>query len=269
MSVTAVERLKTDPYAFYARTMLRLDPLAPLDDDPTAADKGTAVHAILEAWVKRGDADPASLGALTEAELIRWSGQPLMRALWAPRVRRAMAWVADQMGLWQADGWAPLAAEATGSIDLAGGIRLTGTADRIDVGPGGALAVVDYKTGVIPSHAQVAGGFALQLGLLAALAERGALAGVPAGRVEALRYWKLGGGSVAGSVRDPLRYGREITPTADHISSTWAHLGQLCDTMLLGQGAFVAKLHPDYARGTDYDHLARVREWLGRPGTAT
>ena len=265
LSVTAAERLKTDPYAFYARAMLHLKPLKPLDEDPSAADRGIAVHAILQEWVERGDADPATLPRFTEAGLLAWSGQPLMRALWAPRVRRAMEWAGSTMDAWVADGWMPLVAEAGGTLDLADGIRLTGKADRIDRRVDGSLAVLDYKTGQPPSHAQVAGGFALQLGLLAWLAEAGQLAGVGRAPVAALRFWKLGGGTTAGFVKDPLKHGREVTPVADHVAATQAAFLGLCDTMLLGDAPFVAKAHPEYAVGTDYDHLARVLEWLGRP----
>ena len=54
----------------------------------------------------------------------------------------------------------------------------------------------------------------------------------------------------------------------DHISATKKHFLKLCDDMLLGDGAFTAKLHPEYAKGNDYDQLARVLEWLGRPKMA-
>ncbi len=269
LSVTAAERLKTDPYAFYAGAMLRLRPLDPLDADPTAAERGTAVHAILEAWLRDGDADPATLPRFTEAELLRWAGHPLMRALWAPRVRRAMDWVGEAMAAWQAEGWTPLAAEPGGTLVLANGIKLTGKADRVDRGPGGALAIVDYKTGVVPSHAQVSGGFALQLGLLAWLAVAGELSGVPAAPVGALRFWKVGGGTVAGKASDPLCFrGKPFATVDEHVAATQGEFFRLCATMLLGDTPFVAKLHPDYARGTDYDHLARVLEWLGRPERA-
>lgn len=265
ISVTAAERLKADPYSYYAATMLKLTALDPLDADASAAERGTAVHSILEEWVKRGDADPATLPRFTEAELLKWAGHPLMRALWAPRVRRAMDWVAETIGTWEAEGWVPLAAEADGSLDLSNGITLRGKADRIDRSDTGALAIVDYKTGVVPSHAQVAGGFALQMGLLGWLAEEGKLAGVDRGRVGAMRYWKLGGGTDPGKASDPLKFRSEVTMAVDHIAATKAHFLTLCDDMLLGAGAFTAKLHPEYARGNDYDQLARVLEWLGRP----
>ncbi len=265
ISVTAAERLKADPYSYYAATMLRLQALEALDADASAAERGTAVHAILEEWVKRGGADPATLPRFTEAELIRWDGHPLMRALWAPRVRRAMEWVVEQMSVWEAEGWTPAAAEADGQIELANGITLRGKADRIDRSDAGALAIVDYKTGVIPSHAQVAGGFALQMGLLGWLVEEGRLGGVAKGPIGAMRYWKLGGGTDPGKASDPLRFRSEVTMVADHILATKAHFMTLCETMLLGEGAFTAKLHPEYAKGNDYDQLARVLEWLGRP----
>ena len=266
LSVTAAERLKTDPYAFYAQRMLKLDRLDALDEDPSAADRGTAVHRILEAWVKQGDADPATLPRFTEAELLRWVGHPLMRALWAPRVRRAMDWVVEAMAEWESDGWTPLAAEAKGTLTLVNGIALTGTADRVDRRGDGALAIVDYKTGVLPSHAQVAGGFALQLGLLGWLAGAGALNAVPPGDVAAVRFWKLGGGTKPGIAADPLRHNRQPFATvAEHVAATQAAFFALCDAMLLGDRPFVAKLHPEYAQETDYDQLARVLEWLGRP----
>jgi ATP-dependent helicase/nuclease subunit B len=265
ISVTAAERLKADPYSWYAANLLRLQRLDPLDTDASAAERGTAVHKILEEWVKRGDADPATLPRFTEAELLKWAGHPLMRALWAPRVRRAMDWVAAQIIAWEAEGWTPAAAEAKGEIALANGITLSGTADRIDRADGGALAIVDYKTGVIPSHAQVAGGFALQMGLLGWLAEAGRLKGVEPGPVGAMRYWKLGGGTDPGKASDPLRFRSEVTMVVDHIAASKAHFLTLCDDMLLGTTPFTAKLHPEYAKGNDYDQLARVLEWLGRP----
>src|SRR3546814_18181797 len=52
ISVTAVDKLKADPYEFYAKHILRLVRRDPVDVDPSAADRGNAMHAIMEAWVK-------------------------------------------------------------------------------------------------------------------------------------------------------------------------------------------------------------------------
>ncbi|MEJ8629308.1 PD-(D/E)XK nuclease family protein [Sphingomonas sp. I4] len=61
ISVTEVDRLKADPYAFYARRVLRLSPLDPVDADPSAAWRGTAVHDILEMWWKEDRCDVEAL----------------------------------------------------------------------------------------------------------------------------------------------------------------------------------------------------------------
>jgi ATP-dependent helicase/nuclease subunit B len=52
ISVTAVDRLKADPFAFYAQAILGLRTLDPVDADHSAAWKGTAVHEVLEEWLK-------------------------------------------------------------------------------------------------------------------------------------------------------------------------------------------------------------------------
>ena len=45
---TDVERLMRDPYAVYARRILVLAPLEPLDADPGGAERGQIIHAALE-----------------------------------------------------------------------------------------------------------------------------------------------------------------------------------------------------------------------------
>ncbi|WP_419815996.1 double-strand break repair protein AddB [Glacieibacterium sp.] len=267
ISVTAAERLKADPFSFYASRMLRLDALSPLDEDPGAAERGTDLHGVLEAWTKSGG-EPEDLQALADAMLAdKWSNHPLMGALWAPRIRRALEWVVEQTGEWEAAGWGDSVAEAGGLLELPSGITLTGKADRIDRNAAGELAIIDYKTGTVPSFAQVDGGFALQMGLLALMAERGKLG--PAATVGAVRYWKLGGGKVAGKVTNPLeRMRKEFISAHDHVAATLVRFDALCEAYLLGSEPFTAKLHPDHAaRYSDFDHLARVAEWQARPRT--
>ena len=267
ISVTGVEKLKADPYSFYAEQMLGLSQWPPLDVDPTAAERGTFLHAVLERWIKEKPDDPDHLKALLDIMLDADFGHhPTMMALWAPRVRRAIDWAADTMADWRAEGWRPVAAERRGSIELGNGVTLTGKADRIDRHADGRLAIVDYKTGQPPSHAQLESGYALQLGLLAWLASGGHVRDVAAAEVSALRYWRLSGGTRPDRPKDPLVHNRQ--PWSDpgsFIDSSMEHFFEVCDALLLGNAPFTAKLHPEYStRYTDHDHLARVAEWLGR-----
>ena len=152
ISVTEVDRLKADPYAFYARKMLALMTLDPVDAEPTAAWRGSAVHAVLEAWMKEDDCDPARLRARADALLEAQEAHPLMRALWQPLLSEAIDFIAGQVEANQKQGRRPLAAERWGAIDIAG-VGLGGKFDRIDRMADGGLAIVDYKTGQPPRSA--------------------------------------------------------------------------------------------------------------------
>ncbi len=266
LSVTGAEKLKADPYSFYAERMLGLTMLQSLDEDPTAAERGTFLHSVLEDWINQRPDDPDYLRIIAEKRLREWDHHPLMKALWAPRAMRAVEWAAEQMAAWNAEGWRALKAEGKGRATLKNGITLTGMADRIDVAAEGSLAIIDYKTGMPPSHAQLKGGYALQLGLLGWLAQNGYIPDVTPGDVAALRYWRLSGGNIAGKASDPLVFRREEwTEPQAFITDCMRWLDELCAERLLGDAPFTAKLHPDYStRYRDHDHLARVAEWMGR-----
>ena len=267
ISVTAVEKLRADPFSYYAQAMLRLRVLAPLDEDPSAAERGTDVHRVLQTWTERGG-EPSDLQPIA-AEMLRskWANHPLLRALWAPRVARMLDWVVATSDAWAGEGWTPRLAEARGTLDRPGGVVLDGRADRLDRRGDGALAIIDYKTGTVPSRAAIAGGFALQMGLLGAIAQTGGFG--ERGAVAALRYWKLGGGKDPGKVSDVLKVAGGSLAAADHIADALATFDALAADYLRGDAPFEAKRHPDYAsRYSDFDQLARVAEWLGRPAVA-
>jgi len=264
ISVTEVDRLKADPYAFYARKMLALMALDPVDADPTAAWRGTAVHAALEAWMKEDDCEPARLRARAEALLESQQAHPLMRALWQPRLTEAIDFVAGQVEANRAAGRRPLAAEARGTCEI-GGIRLHGIADRIDVMADGSLAIVDYKTGSPPSGRAVAEGYSLQLGLLGLIAEHGGFAGIE-GAAACFEYWSLARDQRSGRlgyVKSPVG-GRSGLDADDFTDLAARNFIGAAARWLTGDAPFTAKLHPEYAPYGDYDQLMRLDEWYGR-----
>ena len=129
LSVTEVDRLQADPFAFYARRILGLSSLDPVDAEPTAAWRGTAVHKILEDWMTEDDCDSAKLVPRAEALLATPGVHPLLRALWQPRLMEAIAFIAEEMKANRAQGRGPLKAEVSGRTALAG-VELSGKADR-------------------------------------------------------------------------------------------------------------------------------------------
>lgn len=264
ISVTDVDRLKADPYAFYAKAMLRLSQLQPIDADPGPAWRGSAVHAVLEAWQKEDDLHPEKLLPRVERLLGEAGVHPLIRTLWQPRLVEACQWIADTIVASRIeDRREPIASELRGKAVI-GGVELRGIVDRIDRIDGGGLAIVDYKTGTAPSGKAVAAGYSMQLGLLAAIAERGGFPDIK-GQVGAFEYWSLAsdGKGGFGKVTSPVG-GRNQTPAETFVADAERIFTEAARRWLTGGDAFTAKLVPDFAPYEDYDQLTRRDEWYGR-----
>jgi ATP-dependent helicase/nuclease subunit B len=260
ISVTSVDRLRADPFAFYAQAMLRLRRIDPVDDDHTARWKGIAVHQVLQEWLEHDECDPARLRARTEQLLGNEAIHPMLRALWAPRLLEAIDWIADLERDNQAAGRRPLAAEVTGEAAIAG-VTVHGRADRIDRLPGGGVAIVDYKTGAPPSQKAVDKGFALQLGLLGLIARGGGFEDVR-GDPQAFEYWSLTrnrGGGFGKCMRPDKDMGAE-----EFLAHAQSNFADAAGKWLTGEEPFTAKLNPAYAPYGDYDQLMRLEEWYGR-----
>ncbi|HEY0115778.1 MAG TPA: double-strand break repair protein AddB [Allosphingosinicella sp.] len=262
--VTDVDRLKADPYAFYAKRMLRLAPLDPVDADPTAAWRGTAVHAVLEYWMKEDECDPARLRPRAQALLEDPGVHPMLRALWQPRLMEAIDFIEAEMRKGLAEGRRPALAEVEGKARLAG-VELLGRVDRLDRCADGSVAIVDYKTGQPPRRKAVEAGFALQMGLLGAIAARGGfedLSGVPAH----LEYWSLAKNRDGGFGHVVDAAARAKLPASQFVQASEEAFAEAAAKWLTGSEPFTAKLHPAYAPYEDYDQLIRLDEWYGREG---
>jgi ATP-dependent helicase/nuclease subunit B len=264
LSVTEVDRLKADPYAFYARRMLRLMPLDPVDADPSAAWRGTAVHEVLQKWFELDGCDPALLRARAEAMLADERTHPMMRALWQPRLMEAIDWIAREIAANATEGRTVLAVERRGEIPFAG-VALSGTFDRVDRLADGSLAIVDYKTGQPPSPKAVRAGYSLQLGLLGLIAEEGGFKDI-AGKASCFEYWSLAKrGDGFGFVDSPVSpKKRDPIPADEFVSIAGGNFHEAVQDWLTGGRAFTAKLHPEFAPYAEYDQLMRLDEWYGR-----
>ncbi len=265
ISVTEVDRLQADPYAFYARRVLKLSPLDPVDADPTPAWRGNQVHAILEQWWKADRCAPDALRPRAERMLREAEVHPLLRALWQPRLSEAIDWIAREVTDQAATGRQVLAAEGRGEIAIAG-VTLSGRYDRIDRLADGGIGVIDYKTGKPPSVAAVREGFSLQLGLLGLIAERGGFDGVR-GQAGAFEYWSLARGRDGiGYIDSPCEAEgkRDRIVTARFTAIAADNFGKVAGRWLTGAEPFTAKLVPEYAPYAEYDQLMRRDEWYGR-----
>ncbi|MDU8910857.1 double-strand break repair protein AddB [Aestuariicoccus sp. MJ-SS9] len=260
MSVTEVKRLVRDPFAIYAKHVLRLRPLDPLQRPPDALLRGILVHRILDSFVRETVSDPAQLrpdALLTEARNVLGDPDtvpfPTIRHLWLARLARAAEWFVDTERTRQALA-TPAHFETSGKAVLpASGFTLTGTADRIDIDDRGGAYVYDYKTGPAPSEAQQRN-FDKQLLLEAAMIEQGAFENLRPSHVERAVFVSVGASRA--EVAAPLD---ESPP-----QQTWQEFEALVTAYLDPDQGFTARraMFKD-EDVSDYDHLARFGEWDG------
>ena len=140
--------------------------------------------------------------------------------------------------------------------------RLTARPDRVEWLDDGTLAIVDFKTGSPPSHADVLSGFSPQLTLEAAILATGGMHGLPAGIISELCHVALSGGHTPGREQQ-VRL--KDSPAASLGDLALAHLQGLrlvLDDYLNERRGFTSKPFPSRMPAfSDYDHLARFAEW--------
>jgi ATP-dependent helicase/nuclease subunit B len=274
LSVTEIETWLADPYAIYARHILGLEALKPLEEATDAADYGTLVHQGMRLFLEDvGAAWPPDgaerLRRAMERALAEAGLRQALQEWWRPRLHRIADWVAEREGERRRAMPTLIRGEVRGrwELPLPRGFLLVGRADRIERRTDGNLAILDYKTGLPPSDKEVEAGFRPQLPLEAAMAEAGAFGPELAGVTAELVYWHLTGGFIPADQRiifraDPAR-------VAAAVAAARGKLAELIARFDDPDRAYLSQPHPGRApRFSDYAQLARVAEWdLSGDGT--
>ena len=266
LSVTRIEAWIRDPYAIYARHVLGLRPLDPIDAEPGPMERGIIVHEALDRFQK---AHPGDLPEDAERRLLEighgvfkeYLAHPGVEAFWWPRFERVAAWYVDYERGHRQAGFMTVGSEVMGELVIKGGageFLLTARADRIDFRADIGLAVLDYKTGAAPTTPQVKSGFSPQLPLEAAIAGNGGFEGIGAGPVAQLVYLELPGGREPGKAKVLKLDVAETTDAAVAGLTKWVREFDDPKTPYLSSPRVMFLKH--YG---DYDHLARVKEWRG------
>lgn len=255
LSVTQVQDLVRDPYAIYAKTILRLRKLDPLGKQADALERGNAIHSIMEEFVNQNkDALPANavdvfleVAQRVLEQEVPW---PAAQRLWLARLASVAKWIVTNEAERRQKG-RNIALEKSGEMifeDL--GFKLTVKADRIDMGETG-LRLYDYKASKPPSAGDIEY-FDKQLQLEAMIAANNGFDGLNDPSIEHMEYIGLG----------PDKIQTVVDLDDQTIQSVWDEFRKLIATYNDPAKGFTARDKVQFIRyDSDYDHLSRKGEW--------
>ncbi|MFN3932264.1 MAG: double-strand break repair protein AddB [Brevundimonas sp.] len=264
LPVTGVERWVRDPYAIYARYVLNLRQMDRPGQSAEAMARGNAVHKAVErltlSWPETLPDDCADqLETLLLEELGHHGFEDAAMARETPLARNCARW----LSAWEAERRARgVEIRVEEKVEMlipapAGPFKLTAKADRIELSATGA-AVLDFKTGQIPSAKQVKSGFSPQLTLTGAILAEAGLGDVGPIPPEELTYVRVVGRKVPGQAVRAL--GEEAVALSEAaLAGLETRIARFDDA----DTPYLSWVAPQFmgSFGGNYDHLARVWEW--------
>ena len=271
LSVTRIETLRRDPYAIYAEYVLRLKALEPVEEDIRPRQTGIAWHAALQEFVEAypsGALPPDARDRLVSIARARFAlllDDPTFALHW-PNIEKGLDFfLAFERRSRSAT--AQIWVERRGAIvvPLTSGtsFKLSARADRIDLLQSGGARLIDYKSGSPPIAKDVKAGFSPQLTLEAKMLRQGGFEGLPPLDAEEALYLKLGG-AAGGEEKHAGGKGENILDLAER---HFAGLKMLLDAFACADTPYQSRPFPKLVpRFSDYDHLARVKEWSATGG---
>ena len=262
ISASKVETYMNDPYAIFARYILRLKPLEELDQPADARIYGNLVHKVLEEFNQKyadnrlPENVEAELLAMMSEQLADAGIAPEQQIFWQARFAKTAEWVAAIEQNYRPN-LSRVYPEVVGKRKYcgpAGDFLVTARADRIEAWQDGTLSVVDYKTGSLPKNTDklVKTGYKPQLSVEGLIAAAGGFEGIEAQPVKYLRYWQTDGREIVLNESESAEAMRRVDE----------NIKQLITVYDMPQTPYLTKPNPAYApEKSDYDHLSRYLEW--------
>ncbi len=265
LPVTGVERWVRDPYAIYARYVLNLRQLDRPGEAAEALARGNAVHKAIErmtlAWPGILPDDSADqIEALLLEELDNHGFEDAAMARETPLARNSARWLAAFEADRRARGIEIRVEERVEMLlpTARGPFKLTAKADRIELSATGA-AILDFKTGSIPSAKQVKSGFSPQLTLTGAILAGAGLSDTGPVTPEDLTYVRVVGRKAPGEAKTHAAGAEAEALSMAALEGLKARIARFEDPGT----PYPSWVAPQFmgSFGGNYDHLARLWEW--------
>ncbi|MBT4880482.1 MAG: double-strand break repair protein AddB [Alphaproteobacteria bacterium] len=263
LSVTDIETWMRDPYSLYARHILKLRALDPIDMPLQAMDFGILIHQILDCYVRenldpQGEETRQHLLSLGRRSFDKSFQTPGILPFWESRFERIIDWFLatekERRSLIEKSH-----SEVKGEVEfkMSGGVfKLKTQADRIDHLKGGGYEILDYKTGALPTKGDLYLGYAPQLFLEGLVLLRNGFEGVSPETLHRVSYWQVRGGETPGAITSINEDVESL------VEDTFERLEKLIvafdDPKTPYQAMPVLEKAP---RFSNYAHLARAKAW--------
>ena len=275
LSVTQIETWMRDPYSIYAKHILKLKPLDPIEKPVGALERGNILHDTMEKFT---EAFPKDVQDNAKHDFIVLAKSTLQENgfdqeewnFWLPRLLRLSDWLIPQEQQWRQNARFGKS-EIEGSIEISDNVKTPFTLktriDRIDYLKTGGVALIDYKSGGTYSVKSIENGKTPQLPLEAMILNHHGFENhqLPDGKVAQLSYWTMTGGKEAGKITSIDN--QETLNTL--IEDTYTQLTTLIATYEDEATPYIAIPRPDHApRFHDFEHLERVKEWAALDDTS-
>ncbi len=257
LSASAIEMWVRDPYSVFAKYILKLYALDNPDKEPDNADYGNIVHEVLQQFNNKYS---GQLPENARDELISL-GQKVfakddiateIKAVWWPKFVKSVDWILQQEKEYRLN-VCRIYNEIKGrmNIETPRGFAITAKADRIDMLDNGMCNIIDYKTGSAKSETEVRGGYAPQLPIEGLIARNGGFEGISKTEIEKLIYWQLNN-------KETIIEKNMI----ELLDKTYAQIQRIANLFEFETTPYLSCPNPSKApKYSDYDHLARIREW--------
>jgi len=176
---TDIETLIRSPYNFYAKKILKLRKIDEIDERPNLAEFGNFFHLVVEQYTKHYNSQNVnkSLQVISIAESILADSTipDYGKKLWKIKITA----LADELIKFDEDrreNAIKIYSEIEGhtTLNIKGkNITLKAIADRVELDHDGTLAIIDFKTGSVPTKKDVLSGLSPQLLIEAIIACEG------------------------------------------------------------------------------------------------
>ena len=279
LSSTDLEKLFINPYAVYAKKILKLHKLDEPEQSISVANVGTIIHGVLEDYVLKypiqtPDDVHGELLQLLNKYLEPYNTDAIFMANWKIRYERMIDWLAlREMETRKTivHSYAELDGKYVMHLSTGNTITLTARADRVNMNMDGLYTVIDYKTGGTATKMELRKSIKPQLLLASKILSDGSAKTANGTQlsnagVSSAQYW-----SIKGQDKDKIEKIEVLAHNSKEDDCHHDTLAKLIDNFTTQSqqvlsyfdagGAYTVCPTGKKPRYDDYEHLSRIREW--------